>query len=57
MYVILPVGYNTLDDIMDKIFKIEFVKLNSEKSDLKLCMPKFKIERNLNLIPVLKKVS
>lgn len=57
MYVILPMENNRLDDIIDKIFKIEFVKLNSEKSDIILCMPKFRIERNLKLAPVLEKVS
>ncbi|KAK0072825.1 hypothetical protein PV326_014081 [Microctonus aethiopoides] len=57
MYVILPVRNNRLDDIIDKIFKIEFVKLNREKSDIRLCMPKFKIESNLNLMPVLKKMG
>ncbi|KAK0084673.1 hypothetical protein PV326_006199, partial [Microctonus aethiopoides] len=57
MYVILPVGNNRLDDIIDKIFKIEFVKLNSKKIETQLCMPKFKIESNLDLIPVLKKMG
>ncbi|KAK0175100.1 hypothetical protein PV327_008880 [Microctonus hyperodae] len=57
MYVILPLKSNELDDIIDQVFKIKFVKLNSKESDIDFCMPKFRIESNLELIPVLKKAD
>ncbi|KAK0076243.1 hypothetical protein PV326_010928 [Microctonus aethiopoides] len=57
MYIILPVGNNGLDDIIDEIFKIKFVELSSNKSKTILCMPKFRIESNLELTPILKQMG
>ncbi|KAK0178748.1 hypothetical protein PV327_007611 [Microctonus hyperodae] len=52
MYIIIPERINGLTTIIDKINEIDFRNLNGFEYSIQLCMPKFKIESELDLIPI-----
>lgn len=57
MYIIIPENINGLAAIIDKLDELDFRNFNRSEQLAHLCMSKFKIESQLDLIPTFNDVS